>query len=191
MSRQRRRSAHTHNSPSGGLGLRPLGGGEFELEHPRCVMDRELDYAEGIELWKAGDPEAARDALRFALDGCGDNLWVHVALGRIALESYRDPALARGHLGYAVQMVQRVLPCGFRGRLPGEQPANQPFFDALEGLAACHDALQQTAEAARLRSWSERLKGRRKSTGTSSAGDRKDRLPDRGESPSELPEGEP
>src|SRR6478672_11318838 len=114
----RRRGGSGHSSRRGGLGLRPLGGGDFELEHPRCVAERELDYAEGIELWKAGDPEAARDALRYALGGCGDNLWVHVALGRIALEDAHDPALARGHLGYAVELGQRALSQRFQGRLP-------------------------------------------------------------------------
>src|SRR5262249_6967303 len=107
-----------------GLRLRPLGGNAFELEHPRCVLEREPDYEEGIELWKEGDVEAARDALRFALDGCGDNLWIHVALGRIARDEFRDPTLAKGHFGYAVQLVERVLGCNFKGRLPRERLAN-------------------------------------------------------------------
>src|SRR5271170_3208119 len=84
----------------GGVGLKRLGPGEFELAHPRCVPEMELDYEEGIALWREGDVEAARDALRYALQGCGDNLWVHVALGRIALEEFRDASLARGHFGY-------------------------------------------------------------------------------------------
>jgi len=50
----------------------------------------ELDYQEGIELRKAGDPESARDALRYALQGCGDNLWVHVALGQLALQDFQE-----------------------------------------------------------------------------------------------------
>ena len=81
----------------------------FDLVHPRCVEETELDYAEGIELWKAGEPEEARDALRFALEGCHDNLWVHVALGRIALQEFKDPNLARGHFGYAVELVRILL----------------------------------------------------------------------------------
>jgi hypothetical protein len=43
------------------------------LVHPRCVEETELDYEEGLELRKAGDPEGARDALRYALEGCHDN----------------------------------------------------------------------------------------------------------------------
>src|SRR3954447_330196 len=74
----------------GGLGLKRIGGPDFELVHPRCVAEMELDYEEGMELWREGDVEAARDALRFALQGCGDNLWVHVALGRIALQEFND-----------------------------------------------------------------------------------------------------
>ncbi len=93
---------------AGGLNLRHLGGDEYELIHPRCVEEMELDYAEGIELLQAGDVEAARDALRYALQGCGDNLYVHVALGRIALEEFREPALARGHYGYAYELAERA-----------------------------------------------------------------------------------
>src|SRR4051794_7699360 len=125
----------------GGLGLKALGPGEFELTHPRCVEQMRLDYEEGIEIWKAGEPEEARDALRYALQGCGDNLWVHVALGRIALEDFRDASLARGHFGYAYELAERALPRGFNGRLPRHRPANRPYYEAIEGLAACYEAL--------------------------------------------------
>ena len=105
----------------------------FELVHPRCVRETELDYQEGLELWKAGDPEGARDALRYALQACHDNLWVHVALGRIALEEFRDPGLARGHFGYAVELARKAIRPDFRGRLPADRAANGPFFKAVEG----------------------------------------------------------
>lgn len=121
----------------------------------------ELDFEEGIELWKAGDAEAARDALRYALQGCGDNLWVHVALGRIALEEFRDPTLARGHFGYAYELADRALPPGFRGRLPRHRFANRPFFDAIAGLADCYDALSNPGEAAKLRARAAALAGER------------------------------
>jgi hypothetical protein len=117
----------------------------------------EPDFEEGIALWREGDVEAARDALRFALQGCGDNLWVHVALGRIALEAFRDPSLARGHFGYAFELAQRALPAGFSGRLPPARPANRPFYDAIDGLATCYDALGKPDEAARLRDLAHRL----------------------------------
>lgn len=136
---------------AGGLNLRRVGGDDFELIHPRCVEEMELDYEEGLELCRAGDFEAAQDALRYALQGCGDNIWVHVALGRIALHEFREPALARGHYGYAFELGQRAIPAGFSGRLVADRAANRPFFEAVEGLAACYDALGQPAEAAPLR----------------------------------------
>jgi tetratricopeptide (TPR) repeat protein len=134
-----------------GLSVREVGEGVFELVHPKCVAERELDYQEGIELWRAGDPAGARDALRYALQGCGDNLWIHVALGQIALKDDHDPKLARGHFGYAFELAQRALPRGFSGRLPRERPANQPLYDAIEGLAACYEALGRPREAAEVR----------------------------------------
>ena len=145
---------------TGGLSLRRLGGDDYELVHPRCVNEMELDYAEGIELWRAGDPEAARDALRYALQGCGDNIWVHVALGRIALEEFNDPALARGHFGYAFELAQRAIPPGFRGRIPRERMVNRPFYEAIDGLSACYDPLGKPEEVASLRNLTERLAGR-------------------------------
>src|SRR5262249_17884894 len=53
----------------GSIGLTRIEGDDqsFELVHPWSVDEVELDYREGMELWKAGDPEGARDALRFAL----------------------------------------------------------------------------------------------------------------------------
>jgi hypothetical protein len=148
----------TANRPKlpGALGVRNLGGDEFELVHPRCVHERELDYAEGIELLEAGDPESARDALRYALQGCGDNLWAHVALGKIALFEFKDPTLARGHFGYAFELVQRALPRGFAGRLPKHLAANRPLYDAIDGLAACYEALGKPAESVELRALAAR-----------------------------------
>jgi hypothetical protein len=137
--------------------LTRIGHDEFELVHPRQIKDVELDYEEGIEIWKAGDPEAARDALRYALSGCRDNIWVHVALGQIALRDFHDPALARGHFGYAVELVERALPSGFAGRLPRERPSNRPFYEALAGLTLCLEALGQAPRAAELRALQERL----------------------------------
>lgn len=144
----------------GSIGLRRLEDGTFELVHPRCVEERRDDYEEGLAIWRAGEPEEARDALRFALEGCGDNLDVHVALGRIAFESMRDARLARGHFGYAVELVQRALPRGFAGVLPTDRAANRPFYDALNGLIACCEELRLGAEAAGLRRMGDGLSGR-------------------------------
>ena len=133
--------------PSGGrgpIGVRRIGGENFELVHPRGVQEAELDYEEGIELWKAGDPESARDALRYALSACHDNIWVHVALGQIALDEFHDPALARGHFGYAFELAHRALPQGFTGRLPRDRPNNRPFYEAIDGSGSVPGGAGQT-----------------------------------------------
>jgi tetratricopeptide (TPR) repeat protein len=146
---------------SGAIGLRQVDGipDVFELVHPRCVDEAELDYQEGIDLWKAGDPEEARDALRYALGACRDNLWVHVALGQLALQEFKDPALARGHFGYAVELGKKALPSGFSGRLPRDRVANRPFFEAIEGLAQALRAIGKQRDADDLSRLSARLTG--------------------------------
>jgi tetratricopeptide (TPR) repeat protein len=127
--------------------------------HPRAISEVELDYEEGLELWKAGDPESARDALRYALSACSDNLWVHVALGRLALEEFKDAELARGHFGYAYELGSRAIPPGFAGRLPATRPNNRPFLEAIDGLARCMDALGRPNDAIALRKERDRLRG--------------------------------
>jgi hypothetical protein len=119
--------------------------------HPACVEEAEPDYEEGMELWRAGDAEEARDALRFALGICRDNLWVHAALGRIALEAFQDPTLARGHFGYVFELVSRALPPSFQGGLSPDRRANRPLYDAIDGLIACCGALRLPSEVARLK----------------------------------------
>jgi hypothetical protein len=142
---------------SSSIGLARIAGNDFELVHPRKVREVELDYEEGLEIWNAGDPESARDALRHALSACHANLWVHVALGQIAMQDFHDPTLARGHFGYAVELAERALPRGFQGRLPRERPSNRPFYEALAGLAACFQALGMAKEAETRRTLADRL----------------------------------
>jgi hypothetical protein len=131
------------------------------LVHPACVRETELDYEEGMELWKAGDPEGARDALRYALGACRDNLWIHTALGRIALEEFRDPTLARGHFGYAVELGQRALPPHISAVLPADRPNNRPFYEALDGLIRSLEALGAGGDSRTLRTLKDRLSGGR------------------------------
>lgn len=145
----------------GSISLAAIGGNRFEVKHPSCVRETELDYEDGMDLWQAGDPEGARDALRYALSACRDNLWIHTALGRIALEEFRDPTLARGHFGYAVELGRRALPPQFAGVLPVDRPNNRPFYDALDGLIRSLEALGQGGEARALRTLKERLSGGR------------------------------
>jgi hypothetical protein len=127
--------------------------------HPPCVLRRWPDYEEGLEAWKAGAIDEARDALRFALDGCGDNLWIHVALGRIALETDGNLPLARGHFGYAYELVQRLIPPGFSGRLPSERHANRPLYAAIDGLLACAEREGRISELQELRGVRKRWQG--------------------------------
>ncbi len=136
-----------------------IGGGDFELIHPRCIEERRDDYEEGLEALRAGEPEEAVEMLRYALNGCPDNLWIHAALGRIALKETKDPTLARGHFGYALELVLRILPRDFTGRLPRNRPANAPLYDALEGLIASVDTLKLPAESRDLRGLLARLSG--------------------------------
>ena len=139
-------------SPSSGpIRIRPVGVGDFEIVQPRQVEELELDYLEGIELWEAGEPEDARLALRFVLGACGEYLQVHVALGKIALQEKNDAKLVRGHFGYAFELVERALPHGFNGRLPKDRPANVPYYEAAEGLAACYDKMERPQDAAWVR----------------------------------------
>jgi hypothetical protein len=142
--------------------------------HPRCVEETELDYEEGMEIWKAGDPEGARDALRYALAACRDNLWIHVGLGRIALEEFRDPGLARGHFGYAVGLCERAITPRFAGILPVDRARNRPFYEALDGMILALDALGRTGESAELKALRDRLSGGRSRPG-GSASQRPDR----------------
>jgi hypothetical protein len=141
----------------GPIGLARIDGESFELVHPRGVKDAELDYEEGLEIWKAGDPEAARDALRYALSACHDNLWAHVALGQIALLEFRDPGLARGHFGYAFELGNRALPREFTGRLPRDRPNNRPFYEAIDGLIRSLEALGRHVDCESLKALGARL----------------------------------
>lgn len=143
----------------GAIGVRPVGGEAFELVHPREIEEVELDYVEGLEMARAGEHAEAREALLYALEACAENLYVHAALGRLAMESGPNLPLARGHFGYIVELVERALPPGFRGHLPRALPANAPYFEAAEGLAACYEAMGQAGEASKLRARASRLSG--------------------------------
>ncbi len=80
-----------------------------------------------------------------------------MALGQIALKEFHDPTLARGHFGYAFELGRRALPQGFLGRLAPDRPNNRPFYEALDGLISCLEALGQTHECTPLRALRDRL----------------------------------
>ena len=159
-----------------GFSLRPRGPGCFEVVHPPCVARLWDDYEDALEAWRAGEPEEARDMLRFALEGCGDHVWIHCALGQIALEVEDNPGLARGHFGYALELVERALPRGFSGRLPGDLPGNKPVYLALDGLIACARADGNTSAVSELSRMRSQLSG---ASGESA----RPRLPPRGNPP--------
>jgi hypothetical protein len=82
-----------------------------------------------------------------------------VALGRIALETERDANLARGHFGYAVDLVLAALPPNGRATLPPDSPANRPAFEAVEGLVRSFETLGQPREAAEVRALGQSWRG--------------------------------
>ena len=79
--------------------------------------------------------------------------------GQIALVEFRDPALARGHFGYAFELAHRALPQGFKGRLPRDRPNNRPFYEAIDGLAQSLEALGRHGDSKSLRALGARLSG--------------------------------
>jgi hypothetical protein len=106
----------------------------LEFVPPRCATEREDDIRACQDMIAAGESEVARDELRWLLQGCSDNMAIHVLLGEIAAAE-KDDALARGHFGYAYQIGQRALGrSGLRGILPAEVAANQSLFAAGKGL---------------------------------------------------------
>jgi hypothetical protein len=108
--------------------------GMLEFVHPRCATERENDVRAAQEMIAMGEAEVARDELRWLLQGCSDNMTIHVALGEIAA-SENDYVLARGHFGYAYQIGQSAIRrSGLRGTLPADVPANRSFFAATKGL---------------------------------------------------------
>ena len=108
--------------------------GALEFVHPRCAADREDDVHAAKEMIAEGETDVARDELRWLLQGCSDDMAIHLLLGEIAAAE-NDHALARGHFGYAYQIGQRAIRrSGLRGRLLADIPANRRFFEAAKGL---------------------------------------------------------
>ena len=115
----------------------------FELVHPPCARARADDIEEVRKMLDAGEIDIAEDELRWLLAGCGEFVEAHRLLGEIAM-SEGDAALARGHFGYAFQIVTTALPKqGLPRPLPYCRKANRPFFEAGKGLVW---ALQQLGD---------------------------------------------
>ncbi len=130
-----RRRPDTPRPPSA-VSVRPVAGRDaWELVHPRCARVRVEDMEEVEAMVAAGEPEVARDELRWLLQGCSEFIAAHRLLGELALEA-NDLTLARAHFGYAYQIGQRALPPqGLPGPLPYDVPANQAFLESAKGLA--------------------------------------------------------
>lgn len=97
---------------------------------------------------EAGELEVAVDELRWVLSGCSEFIEAHCLLGELALEMGGDVPLARGHFGTAYQLGTRTLKRGkCAGPLPFNQPANQAFFRAGQGLTWCLDKLGKSEMA--------------------------------------------
>ena len=111
--------------------------GTWELQHPRCAVEREDDVREVEAMVATGEDEIARDELRWLLEGCSDNIAAHEVLGELAMQA-EDVALARGHFGYAYQIGMKALRrAGSPAPVSFEHAANQAFFSAGKGLVYC------------------------------------------------------
>ncbi|HVX15381.1 MAG TPA: hypothetical protein VHC22_29600 [Pirellulales bacterium] len=109
----------------------------WELVHPRCALERAEDLEEVQLMLEAGETDIAIDELRWLLNGCADFVAAHRLLGELALTD-EDWRLARGHFGYAYEIVLSAFPPGgLDGPLPHRLAANQPFFESAKGLALC------------------------------------------------------
>ncbi len=140
--------------------LKPIGPGRYVLQPPSKLEQLRPELEDGYTLWREGDPEAAQETFRFALEQFNDAIEIHVALGRLASEALEEPDLARAHLTRACDLIGRMIPTRFDGHLPRDHPANAPIFDAFEGAAASLDATEP-ALAQRYRDRARRLAGPR------------------------------
>lgn len=116
---------------------RKPGASDWEIVHPRCALERAEDLEEVQLMLDAGEADVALDELRWLLNGCGDFVAAHRMLGEMALTE-GDFRLARGHFGYAYEIVLSAFPPGgLDGGLPHRLPANQAFHESAKGLAWC------------------------------------------------------
>lgn len=108
------------------------------LVHPPCARERTEDLDEVRNMLAAEEFDAARDELRWLLDGCSELLEAHFLLGKLAVEVEGDVPLGRGHFGIGYQLGARALQRhGQPAPLPALHPGNKAFFDCGRGLAWC------------------------------------------------------
>jgi hypothetical protein len=121
------------------------------LVHPRCVRERAEDLEEVRAMVDAGELDVAIDELHWLVSGCSEFVEAHTLLGELALAADNDVRLARGHFGFAVELVLKALErAKVAGELPYRQPANRAFFAAGRGLVWCLAKLDMMPKAAEL-----------------------------------------
>jgi tetratricopeptide (TPR) repeat protein len=115
--------------------------GSWQVVHPGCAQVRQEDLVEVEQMIDAGEVEIAQDELRWLLAECRDFISAHKLLGDLAA-SENDFRLARGHYGYAYQIVIKAIDASGQVKaLPYRHEANQTFFQAGRGLASCLNKL--------------------------------------------------
>jgi hypothetical protein len=130
---------------------RATDGRGWVLVHPRGALERAEDLEEVRAMVEAGEIGVAIDELHWLVGGCSEFVEAHALLGELALAIDDDLQLARGHFGFAVQLVLKTLQrAKVTGPLPCSQPANRRFFEAGRGLAWCLANLDMLPKAKEL-----------------------------------------
>jgi hypothetical protein len=132
----KRKPQRRRGQSSSGLSVRrTTDGRSWVFVHPREVRDRAEDLEEVELMIESGEIDVALDEVRWLLSDCPEFIAAHVKLGEIAREM-GDLPLARGHYGAGYQLGLQTLR---RAKMPKpvlySQVANQPFFEAGQGLA--------------------------------------------------------
>ena len=127
---------------------RAKSGNGWILVHPDAARQCAEDLDEVRKMIDSGEPEVARDELRWLLGICHDLIEAHFLLGKVAVESDSDLSLARGHFGVGYQLgLQALRRQKFPKPVPALHPANRAFFDCGRGLVWCLHELDKTSLA--------------------------------------------
>lgn len=131
----KRKPQRRPQKPSNGLTLRlSTDGRSWVFVHPRGALERAEDLEEVPLMIESGEMDVALDELRWLLSDCPEFMAAHVLLGEVARAS-NDLPLARAHYGAGYQLgLQALRRAKMPKRLLYSQLANQPFFEAGQGL---------------------------------------------------------
>jgi len=106
---KRKPSRRKQQSAGSELGVRRSSDGRgWVLVHPRAVREMAEDLEEVRAMIEAGEFDVATDELRWLVSNCSELIEAHELLGELAFAA-GDPALARGHFGFAVQLGLKTL----------------------------------------------------------------------------------